>query len=276
MSLLDALQQIFRQLGFQVTVQAFLILFGLAFARLLAVIVLAPFFGGTTVPIQAKVGLAAITAAILYPAITAGIQTEEVSALLFAGLLLKEAFIGAALGIVAQFFFYAVQVAGTVIDTQRGMNQFSFFSPQLAGNTSILGQLKFQAALVLFLSVDGHLMFIRGLQTSFVTLPLMSFPTFQAGLLGAAEQVIRVSAGIFYTALQLSAPVLLTLFLLDFAFAALAKVAPQIHVHFESQTAKSLVGLAMVFLTIALVMGLWQSYLLRMIHEIQTLTKSFA
>jgi len=37
-----------------------------------------------------------------------------------------------------------------------------------------------------------------------------------------------------------------------------------------------LVGLAMVFLTIALVMGLWQAYLLRMIYEIQTLTKSFA
>ncbi|MGH9426748.1 MAG: flagellar biosynthetic protein FliR, partial [Terriglobia bacterium] len=99
---------------------------------------------------------------------------------------------------------------------------------------------------------------------------------FKAGLLATAEQVIRVSAGIFYTALQLSAPVLLTLFLLDFAFAALAKVAPQISIHFESQTAKSLVGLAMVFLTIALVMGLWQSYLLRMIHEIQTLTKSSA
>ena len=110
MSLLDALQQIWRQLGFQVPVQAFLILFGLAFARLLAVIVLAPFFGGTTVPIQAKVGLAAITAAILYPAITAGVQTEEVTALLFTALLVKEAFIGAALGIVAQFFFYSCPV----------------------------------------------------------------------------------------------------------------------------------------------------------------------
>ena len=274
--MLHALQQILRELGFQVTVQSFLILFGLAFARLLAVFVLAPFFGGTTVPIQAKVGLAAIVSAILYPAITAGVRTEEVTALLFVALLVKEVFIGAALGIVTQFFFYTVQVAGTIIDTQRGMNQFSFFSPQLAGNTSILGQLKFQTALVLFLSVDGHLMFIRGLQTSFATLPLMNFLTFHVGFIGVSDQMIRVSAGIFYTALQLSAPVLLTLFLLDFAFAALAKVAPQINVHFESQTAKSLVGLAMVFLTIALVMGLWQSYLLRMIHEIQTLTNAFA
>ncbi|MCI0348102.1 MAG: flagellar biosynthetic protein FliR, partial [Acidobacteriales bacterium] len=271
MSLLDALQQILTHLGFQVTVQGFLILFGLAFVRLLAVIALAPFFGGATVPTQAKVGLAAITAAILYPAITAGVQTGEVTTLLFVGLLLKEAFIGAALGIVAQLFFYAVQVAGTIIDTQRGMNQFSFFSPQLAGNVSILGQLKFQAALVLFLSLDGHLMFIRGLQASFVTLPLLSFPGFRAGFIGLCEQVIRVSAAIFSTALRLSAPVLLTLFLLDLAFAAVAKVAPQIHVHFESQTAKSLVGLAMVFLTVALVMGLWQSYLLRLIQEIQTL-----
>ena len=156
------------------------------------------------------------------------------------------------------------------------MNQFSYFAPQLAGNISILGQLKFQVVLVLFLSVDGHLLFLKALKSSFVTLPLMEFPHFQAGLVALIDQMIRVSAEIFSIALQLSAPVLLTLFLVDLAFAAVAKMSPQIHVHFESQTVKSLVGLAMVFLTAALVMERWQAYLLRLIQEIQNLTKAFA
>jgi len=274
--MLDALQRIFNDLGFHVTVTGFLILFGLVFTRSLTVIALAPFFGGGTVPAQAKVGLAAIISAVLYSSSTAGAQPQVVTPLVFLGLLVKEAAIGAVLGIVSQMFFYAVQVAGTLIDTQRGMNQFTFFAPQLAGNVSILGQFKFQAALVLFLSVNGHLMFLRGLQNSFVILPLMHFPRFQSGLMAPLQEIMRVSAGIFATALQLSAPVLLTLFLLDMAFAAVSKIAPQIHVHFESQTAKSLAGLAVFFLGVGLVMPRWQAYLLQLVQEIQALAKSLA
>ena len=67
-----------------------------------------------------------------------------------------------------------------------------------------------------------------------------------------------------------------TLFLLDMAFAAVSKIAPQIHVHFESQTAKSLAGLAVFFLGVGLVMPRWQTYLLQLVQEIQALAKSLA
>jgi flagellar biosynthetic protein FliR len=77
------------------------------------------------------------------------------------------------------------------------------------------------------------------------------------------------------TAVQLSAPALLALFLVDVAFGTLGKVVPQIQVHFESQTVKSLVGLALVFLAIGLIMEQVQRHLLRMIREAASLSKLF-
>lgn len=275
MSLLDSLQQILTHLGFQITVQEFLVLFGLAFARLLPVFVLVPFFGGGSVPAQAKVGLAVIMVAVMYPGVTANVGAGQVTTLLFVGLLLKEAMIGVAIGLTTQLVFYAVQTAGTVIDTQRGMNQATFFAPQLSGNVSVLGQLKFQAALVLFLGIDGHLMFLRALYRSFRDVPLLNFPQFQAGILNMVEQITRLSAGVLLIGLQLAAPILLALFLVDVAFATLGKVVPQINVHFESQTVKSLVGLGFVFLVVGLFLERLQGYFLLMLREVTELSKGF-
>ena len=275
MGLLEALQSILRSLGFQVSITTFLALFGLVFTRLLAAIALTPFLGGASVPVRARVGLAVIIAAILFPGLTLNAQASELTALRFIGLLTKEAMIGATLGLVTQLFFYAVQMAGTLIDTQRGMNQATFFSPQLPGNASILGQLKFQAALALFLATNGHLVFLQGLSASFQDVPLLEFPRFHMGLQGIAEQVIHLSSSILMTAVQLSAPALLALFLVDVAFGTLGKVVPQIQVHFESQTVKSLVGLALVFLAIGLIMEQVQRHLLRMIREAASLSKLF-
>ena len=55
------------------------------------------------------------------------------------------------MGLLSQLVFYAVQTAGALIDTARGMDQPAFVSAQLPGNISALGNFQFQAALVLFL-----------------------------------------------------------------------------------------------------------------------------
>src|SRR5262245_5174785 len=117
MSLLDALQQILTHLGFRIAIQDVLVLFGLAFARLLPIFALVPFFGGRSVPGQAKVGLAAIMVMVMYPVVSANAVVSQVTTLLFVGLLLKEALIGVAIALATQLVFYAVQTAGTVIDT---------------------------------------------------------------------------------------------------------------------------------------------------------------
>lgn len=274
--MLETLQHILNQLGIQTDVASFFVFFGLVMSRLVTAISFSPFLGGKAVPTRVKVGLAAILAAVLLPSLVTDWNVHIINASLFVGLLLKELLIGAGIGLISQLIFYAVQMAGTIIDTQRGMNQVTFFSPQLPGNTSVLGQLKFQTALVLFLAMDGHLVFLRALHSSYHEVPLLGFPHLHMGIPGSIDQMIRISADVFLVALQLSAPVLLALFLVDIAFAAFGKVASQVSIHNESQPVKCLVGLAIFFLSVAFVLGKFPDYFARMIREIYDITKMLA
>jgi flagellar biosynthetic protein FliR len=272
----SALDQLLKQLGLGTDLTAFLVLFGLSLSRIVGAIVLNPFLGGPAVPGRVKTGLAVIITAVLFPSISPGLTNAHIGTVAFVALLAKEMMIGVTIGLISQLIFFAVQMAGTLIDTQRGMNQASFFSPQLQGNVSYLSQLQFQTAVVLLLSINGHLLFLRALHNSFQQVPILSFPGFQGGIPAVTEQVIRLSAVTFVVAIQLSAPVLLVLFLIDVAFGAINKIAPQVNVHYESQTVKALIGLGVVFLTLGFVVGRLDRQFAQMIQDLYNVARLFA
>ncbi len=271
MGFLPELGRMLTALGYHVDPSNFLLLFGLMFARLITVITLAPFVGGKSTPGNIKVGLAVILAAVLYPSVASGHANDVPQSVDAIALLAKEVLIGAAIGLLSQLVFFAVQMAGAVIDLQRGMSQMEFVAPQLPGNTSVLGLFQFQAALVVFLAIGGHLMFIRVLSESFVTLPLTTFPHLSAGGLAVAQLFGRLSADMFILALGLCAPVLIVLVLVDACFGAIARAMPQVHVNQESQPVKAMVGLGVLFVSLGFVMAYMIPALQSISRQIQDL-----
>jgi flagellar biosynthetic protein FliR len=267
MGFLPELGRLLAGLGIHVDVTGFLVVFGLMFARLVSVIMMAPFLGGKSTPGNVKVGLAVILAMVLYPSVGAGHAAEVPQTVAAVALVAKEALIGLALGLVTQLIFYGIQMAGAIIDLQRGMSQMEFVAPQLQGNTSVIGLFQFQAALVVFLAIGGHLMFIRVLSQSFVSLPVTTFPHLPAGGLAVAELFARISGDMFVMALGLCAPVLIVLVLVDACFGAIARAAQQVHANQESQPVKSLAGLAVLFLSAGFLMD-------RMIPALQGIIRS--
>jgi type III secretory pathway component EscT len=255
MGIFQALQRILNSLGFHTDLAAFLVVFGLALARIVTAISLTPFLGGKPVNTNIKVGLSVVFAAVLLPGFRA--QADAVaggtSPITFVALLIKEGMIGMTVGFLVQLVFYAMQTAGALVDTQRGMDQPGLLVPQLQSNASALGQFHSQTALVLFLALNGHLIFLRALARSFDQLPLLSFPHFGAGAAGTALEVAHISGGLFVTALQLGAPMVLTIFLVDVSFGAIGKVAPQVRVSAESMPVKSFAGLAVLFFAIGFI-----------------------
>jgi flagellar biosynthesis protein FliR len=260
-------QRILSSVGIQVNLAGFLVLFGLTLARVLVAITLAPFFGGQAVPGRVRVGLGVILAALLAPNLRAP-ANFEISPLLFVALAAKEILTGAMLGIVCQFVFYGIQMAGVLIDTQRGMNQLTYVAPQIPGPASVLGQLQIQIAIVVFLVSGGHLMYLRALDESFRTIPVLDFPKFHGGAGELLETMGRLSADALLIALQMAAPVLLTLLLVDVAFGILGRVAQQINVHSESQPVKALAGLGMFLLVSGLLVNRIQAHLGTMLDSV--------
>src|SRR5438477_340347 len=74
---LRLLETVLRTFEVTQSPQAFMVLVGLAFARLLAFLVIAPFFGGAAVPSRVKVATATGFVIIVYPALAAGLVTTR-------------------------------------------------------------------------------------------------------------------------------------------------------------------------------------------------------
>ncbi len=249
---LSALQAVLNGAGLHFDLVLWLGLGFLVFARITAAVVFAPFLGGNSVPGRIKAGIAFVLSGAILPVMVGKGAVLPASGLLFLALIFKEVVVGLVIGFLSQLVFFAVQMAGTIVDTQRGLNQISFLAPQLEGHASAFGALQFQAALVIFFAMQGHLMFIGALMESFRKLPLLALPQMAGGIQPLAEQAARVSGDALLLACQIAAPVVLAIFLVDVAFASAARVAGQIQISHDAFTAKSLVGLALVcFLTAA-------------------------
>jgi len=244
--------------------QAFLVLFGLSFARFISFITVVPFFGGQVVPAQVKVATATALVIITYPSLLAELPADGsplgFGAVGFVGLLAKEVFVGFTLGFVASLVFEAVAVAGHIADFQRGSTMSELFSPQLQERVSELGQFKLQLAIVVFLTTGAHLFFIGSLVRSFEFIPAMRFPKIEAGWTPAAEFMTAMTGSVLSIGVQLAVPVVVTLLLTDLFFGLINRVAPQINVFFLSMPVKMWVGIFVVLVALPYLIARFMDY----------------
>ncbi len=268
--MLTLLQRILNDAGVHGEITQLAISLGLIFARVSIAISLCPFLGGKGTSGRIKVGLAVVISVLLFGNVAPS-PLEALSTVTFMCLLIKEVIIGATLGLFTQIVFHSIQMAGAMIDYARGMSQATLFAPQLETNTSLLGHLQFQASLVLFLLLNGHLSFLRALGQSYYTLPIFSFPAFSGGIVGVTDQAAHYTAESLLIAVQLSAPALLALFLVDVSFGMLGRVASGLNVHNESQPVKAMVGLAIVLLALAYIVNRMPNYFSELVQQINEL-----
>lgn len=227
--------------------QAFLVLFGLSFARFAAFLQIVPFFGGQVVPAQVKVATATALVIITYPALIAELPTDgsplPFGAVGFIGMIAKEVFVGFTLGFVASLVFEAVSVAGRIADFQRGSTMGELFAPQLQERVSELGQFKVQLAIVIFLTTGAHRFFLSSLVRSFEFIPALKFPHIEAGWTPAAEFLTLMTGSVLSIGIQIAVPIVITLLLTDLFFGLINRVAPQVNVFFLSMPVKMWIGI---------------------------------
>jgi flagellar biosynthetic protein FliR len=87
--------------------------------------------------------------------------------------------------------------------------------------------------------------------------------------LAAMEEMAHYTGRSLAIAVELSAPALLALFLVDVSFAMLAKVASGVNVHNESQPVKALFGLAVVLLALGYTLNRLPDHFAAMLQELQ-------
>jgi flagellar biosynthesis protein FliR len=250
---LSLLETVLRVFEVSQSPQTFMVLVGLSFARLVSFFSIVPFFGGAAVPARVKVATAMAFVIILYPSLAATVpenQTLGFGPLGFIALLAKEVLIGFTLGFIASLVFEAVQVAGRIVDFQRGSTMAELYAPQVQSRVSELGQFKLQLAIVLFIAIGAHRLFISSVLQSFEFIPILTFPKFTPGWSPAAELITKLTAAVLSIGLQLAAPALIALLLTDLFFGIINRVAPQVNVFFLSMPVKMLVGIIVILIAL--------------------------
>jgi flagellar biosynthesis protein FliR len=233
---------------------AALLLLALCAARVIPVLVVAPFLGGRLVPGMVKIGLAVAVALLIWPQALRGISLPQLGPVHVVLLLAKEALVGLGLALCATLVFFAAESAGQLIDVARGASMAESLVPQSGRRASPVADLYLQLAVVVFLGLGGHRLFLQALARSYEVIPVTALPS-SAGLTALALATIDMTGQMLIVAVGLATPVLLAAVLTDLALGLVNRVAPQLNAWVLGMPAKALVGAALLLVTLSLVVG---------------------
>lgn len=156
-------------------------------------------------------------------------------------LLLSEALIGVSMGLALQFVTAAVVTAGEQISMAVGLSFAQSFDPTI-GSTPILSQFLNLFALLIFLTVGGHIVVISMITESIRVLPPGEFR------LTDVSALLEFSKVIFTGAALLAAPILLSLVAVNLGVGALSRATPSLNVFAVGFAVSLLVGFGLLFL----------------------------
>lgn len=221
--------------------------FLLILARILGLFFEAPVFNYKIFPVSGRIALSILVTYILWFVIPVPKALPN-DLILFGIALISEFAIGALMGFIARLLVVVIEVAGGLMDTQMGLSVGATMDPQTGTQVTIISAAYRNIATIIFLIVNGHHMLLSACHQSFKALPVAQPVNFQ----NAADQLVQLGTSLFSIGLQIAAPVVLTIFLMDFAFGMISRVAPQVNVFMLGFQIKPIVGLFMFFACIPL------------------------
>jgi flagellar biosynthesis protein FliR len=236
--------------------------FILVLARVSPLFLLAPPFNSTMVPARARLIIAVGISVGLAPlALHGGAIPSD--ALKIAGLALKEIVIGLGFAFSIACLFAAVDAAGSMIDTQIGMNFGSLINPVDNTTSGSISQLYAMVGILVFIAIDGQAWVIRGLSRTYELVPMLSTPS----LSKLTSAAVSAFSGIFSAALEVAGPVLLALILTDVAFGVVSRVVPQLNIFAVGFPMKMIVGLLVIAACLPFMSGWFVDQLQRSVES---------
>jgi flagellar biosynthetic protein FliR len=192
--------------------------------RILAVAATAPFLSNVAMPRRVRLMLGiALTVAItpILPPMPAVTPASGIGLWIMAQQLL----IGIGMGFSMRIIFSAVDMGSAVIAFQMGLGFANFYDPQNTSQTSVLSNFMTLIATLLFLALNGHLIYFSVLAQSFTAIPVSAEPLAASSW----ELLAKMGGRIFSAGLLLALPVVVIMMMTNLALGVLNRVAPQLH-----------------------------------------------
>ncbi|MDO8948705.1 MAG: flagellar biosynthetic protein FliR [Desulfocapsaceae bacterium] len=224
-------------------------------ARVAGFIGAIPVYFGNQTPARIKVTLVFTISLLLFPILSPGLPTISFEPISFLLLTVNETLLGLLIGLMSRLVFTTVEFGGTIIGYQMGFAAANVFDPQHQNQVSLISQFQNVFAILIFLALDGHHIFIKTAARSYQLLPPGNL-----NLSGEAiPYLMELTSRMFTLAVQFSAPVLVVLLLSGLILGILARVFPQLNVFLLSFP----LNIGIAFIVIALTLDIVTSLLRR-------------
>lgn len=223
-----------------------------------------PVISSAQTPGRVKTAMVVAISLTLFPLMADAVPQVSFTPVSFSLLVISELLLGLLLGLVARLIFTAVEFGATVIGFQMGFAAANVFDPQSERQVALISQFQNIFAILIFLAVNGHYLFLHTAIRSYELLP-----PGRLNLSGeAVPYLMQLSSHMFSIGVQFSAPVLAVLLLSGLILGILARVFPQLNVFLISFP----INIGTAFIVIALTLNML-SILIR--REFDTLGERF-
>jgi flagellar biosynthetic protein FliR len=211
------------------------------FVRSLAMLSAAPVLGEAMLPVPIRV-LAALALAIIMLPLTQG-QAQVIDPVSLAGVAatVEQAVIGGVLGLAFHFAMAVIGVLGYLVSSQMGFSLAVMNDPLNGTSSDVVSALLAMLAIIVFFSIDAHLVLAGVIGASFKAWPL------GGGYSPLLLQVVALNvAWVFSAAMLLAIPVVFSTLVVQLGFGFLNRVAPTLNLFALGFSVITIFGLLML------------------------------
>ena len=217
--------------------------------RISSMLMVMAIFGAGTTPAQIRL-LIAVAITVAVAPVLPQMPAVELFSLQSFFITAQQIMIGTAMGFVSQMLLQTFVLTGQIIGMQTSLGFASMVDPGSGQQVPAVGNFFLILSTFIFLSVDGHLMMVKMLISSFETLPVgetINVANYRA----AAEW----GSYMFGAALTMSLSAMLALLLINLSFGVMTRAAPQLNIFSIGFPITMLSGLLILWLTLTPIMA---------------------
>jgi len=222
----------------------------LTLVRVGGMVLFAPFFSSTAIPMRVKAIFSGMVAFLVAPLVA---QLPGARVNLGFSSLLGELAIGLVYGLALSLLNEMMLFAGQIAGVQFSFSLVNLLDPSSNIQTPLLGELFQLMGTLVVIAAGLDRILLASMVRSFRVVPLGAYtlaPT-------ASLAIVRAAAGIFLAAVELAAPILAATMLVEVAVALLGKLSPQLPVMNLTVPLKTLTG----FLLLTGALALWPRFI---------------
>lgn len=224
----------------------------LILVRISCFVFVAPFYGMNNVPSRVKIGLSLLVSILIFNSVDQSAVTYT-GVFGYAVIVLREGITGLLMGLAANICNSIILFAGNIIDMDIGLSMAQEFDPMSNSQVTITGNLYQYFILLLLVATDMHHYLLRALVDSYEVIPVNGQVFDWNSLAGS---MVRLMTDMFVIAFRIVLPIFACIMILNCILGIMAKVAPQMNMFAVGMQMKVLLGLCVLFLTVALLPGI--------------------